>query len=120
MLIGHLSDLTSHLSRTSGYLICRAMLCQFFPEYKFRDPLPSAISSKLYFAYASPLKGHTLCVLQSCAPSKLTQLRPWPIQSFGISIQFRPTLTLLSDTEIGCAFINADVAKTVTGDWRYL
>ena len=37
-----------------------------------------------------------------------------PIQSFGVWIQFRPTFTLLSDTEIGCAFINADIARTVT------
>jgi len=33
-----------------------------------------------------------------------------PIQSFGVSIQFRPTLTLKSDTELGCAFINVDIA----------
>jgi len=38
-----------------------------------------------------------------------------PIQSFGVSIQFRHTLTLLSDTEISCACFNADIAKTVTG-----
>ena len=37
-----------------------------------------------------------------------------PIQNFGVSVQFWPTLTLLSDTEQGCAFINADIAKTVT------
>jgi len=33
----------------------------------------------------------------------------------GVSIQFMPKLTLLSDTEIGNAFIIADIANTVTG-----
>ena len=33
------------------------------------------------------------------------------IRRFGVSIQFRPTLTLLSDIEKGCAFINADIAS---------
>jgi len=37
------------------------------------------------------------------------------IHSFGVSIQFWPTLTLLSATEIDCAFIKTDIAKTVTG-----
>ena len=37
-----------------------------------------------------------------------------PIQSFGVLIQLMPTLTILSDTEIGYAFISADIAKTVT------
>ena len=37
------------------------------------------------------------------------------IQSFGVSIQFWPTLTLLSATQIDCAFIKTDIAKTVTG-----
>ena len=36
-----------------------------------------------------------------------------PIQSFGVSIQIRPTLTLWSETYIGCAFINTVIAKTV-------
>ena len=36
-----------------------------------------------------------------------------PIKCFGVSIEFRPTLPLLSDTDIGRVFINADIAKTV-------
>jgi len=36
-----------------------------------------------------------------------------PIQSFEVSIQIRPTLTLWSETYIGCAFINTVIAKTV-------
>jgi len=35
------------------------------------------------------------------------------IQSFGVSKQFRPTLTFWSETEISCAFVNIDIAKTV-------
>ena len=37
-----------------------------------------------------------------------------PIQSVGVSIQLMPKLTILSDTEIGCAFMIVDIAKTLT------
>jgi len=36
-----------------------------------------------------------------------------PIQIVEVSIQSRPKLTLVSDTEIGRAFIIANIAKTV-------
>ena len=98
-----LSDLSSHA-------------VPIFSRIQIPGPPPLGyFKQTLFCPRFTPIGTHTLC-----APSKLTQLRPWPIQSFGISIQFRPALTLLSDSEIGCAFINADVAKTVTGDWRYL